>query len=346
MDDYALAVIEYQKGNFSRAIKFWKKVANNNAIEEKVKGKAYLGLGFAYNKSGNLKEAINSLKSALRLFQRLNDKKSQAETLGVLGGLYFRNNLVKESLSTFQVALVIAQQIKNREMEADFLGEIGSILDFLDKYDDAIDFFSRALKIYRKIGNITKNKESRGEGRALYDLGLALYHAKKLDEARSILEKASRMMKKHNDRKGEAGLHAALGDIYLELGQYDIAEKNYKRAEDFYQAIKSIVGVINVKLGFGKIFFVKEDFAHAIEEFKAVLELATKGKLSRLSASALLYLSKISEKLGDAKEAENYSKRANKILKELGIKREDLEVKTESPVNKTEDFINATEDQK
>lgn len=336
-------MIEYQKGNLSKAIKFWKKVANNNAIEEKVRGKAYLGLGFAYNKSENLKDAINSLRSALGLFQRVNDKKSQAETLGVLGGLYFRNSLVRESLSTFQMALILSQQIKNREMEADFLGEIGSILDFLDKYDDAIDFFSRALKIYRKIA---KNKESRGEGRALYDLGLALYHAKKLDEARSILEKASRMMKKQNDKKGEAGLHAALGDIYLEFGQYDIAEKNYKRAQDFYQAIKNIIGVINVDLGFGKIFFAKEDLSHAKEKFEAALELATKSNYSKHSASALLYLSKISEKLGDLKESENYTKKAHKILKDLGIKPEDIEVKTENPVNKTEDFINTTEDQK
>jgi tetratricopeptide (TPR) repeat protein len=250
--------------------------------------------------------------------------------------------MVKESLSTFQIALSLAQQIKNREMEAEMLGEIGSILDFLDKYDDAIDFFSRALKIYRKLGNIAKNKESRGEGRALYDLGLALYHAKKLDEARSILEKASRMMKKHNDKKGEAGLHAALGDIYLELGQYDIAEKNYKRAEDFYQAIKNIIGVINVDLGFGKIFFAKEDLSQAKEKFEAALELATKSNYSKHSASALLYLSKISEKLGDLKESENYTKKAHKILKDLGIKPEDIEVKTENPVNKTEDFVNTT----
>jgi tetratricopeptide (TPR) repeat protein len=334
-------VTEYQKGNFSKAIKFWKKVANNNAIEEKVRGKAFLGLGFAYSKSENLKEAVSSLKAALSLFK--NDKKSQAETLGVLGGLYFRNGLVKESLSTFQIALSLAQQIKNREMEAEMLGEIGSILDFLDKYDDAIDFFTRALKLYRKIA---KNKESRGEARALYDLGTALYHAKKLEEARSILEKASRMMKKSNDKKGEANLHATLGDIYLEFGQYDIAEKNYKRAQDYYQAIKNMIGIINVELGFGKIYFANEDLFHAKEKFEAALELATKNNYSRLSASALLYLSKISERLGETKEAENYTKKAQKILKDLGIKPEELEVKTENAVNKTEDFVNTTEDQK
>ena len=343
MEDYALAMVEYQKGNFGKAIKGWKKVASNNALEEKIRGKAYLGMGFAYTKSENLKEAINSLKFALGLFHKVNDKKSQAETLGVLGGIYFRNNLIREALATFQTALVLAQQIKNKEMEADLLDEIGSILDFLDKYDDAIDFFSRAIKIYRKIA---KNQESRGEARALYDLGLTFYHAKKLEEARSILEKASRMMKKHNDRKGEANLHAALGDIYLELGQTDIAEKNYKRAQDYYQASKVIAGIINTELGFGKIFIIKENWVQAKGKFEAALDLATKNSYLKLSASALLYLSKIAEKLGDSKEGETYKKKANKILKELGIKTEDVEVKTENPVNKTEDFINRPEENK
>jgi tetratricopeptide (TPR) repeat protein len=336
-------MVEYQKGNFGKAIKGWKKVANNNAIEENVRGKAYLGMGFAYTKSDNLKEAISSLRSALGLFQRVNDKKSQAETLGVLGGIYFRSNLIREALATFQTALVLAQQIKNKEMEADLLGEIGSILDFLDKYDDAIDFFSRSIKIYRKIA---KNQESRGEARALYDLGLTFYHAKKLEEARSILEKASRMMKKHNDKKGDANLHAALGDIYLELGQTDIAENNYKRAQDYYQAHKIGAGIINTELGFGKVFIIKENWVQAKGKFEAALDLATKNNYLKPSASALLYLSKIAEKLGDTKEGEMYKKKANKILKDLGIKTENVEVKPETSVNKTEDFINKPEESK
>jgi tetratricopeptide (TPR) repeat protein len=336
-------MVEYQKGNFGKAISRWKKVANNSAIEEKVRGKAYLGMGFAYTKSENLKDAISSLRNALGLFQRVNDKKSQAETLGVLGGIYFRNNLIREALATFQTSLALAQQIKNKEMEADVLGEIGSILDFLDKYDDAIDFFSRSIKIYRKIA---KNQESRGEARALYDLGLTFYHAKKMEEARSVLEKASRMMKKHNDKKGEANLHAALGDIYLDLGQTDIAEKNYKRAQDYYQTHKVLAGVINTELGFGKILLIKENWAQAKIKFESALDLATKTGYLKLSATALLFLSKIAEKLGDTKEGESYKKKANKILKDLGIKTEDVEVKPENPVNKTEDFVNKTEDSK
>ena len=157
-----------------------------------------MGLGFAYSKSDKFKDALKSFKIALSEFQKIKDKKSQIETLGIIGGLYFRNNFIKDALAAYETGLYLARRTRNKEMEADILGDIGSILDFLDKYDDAIDFFSKSLKIFRKM---PKNKGKRGEARALSDLGLAFYHANKLTEAKSLLEKAVRQMKKHNNRK-------------------------------------------------------------------------------------------------------------------------------------------------
>ncbi|NVM31418.1 MAG: tetratricopeptide repeat protein [Candidatus Helarchaeota archaeon] len=316
IEAYAVAVSAFQKGNLPRAIKFWKKVVNNKAVKEKIKAKAYLGMGFAHSKSDKFKDALSSFKLALSKFQGLNDKKSQVETLGIIGGLYFRNNYIKDALTTYQTGLYLAKQIKNREMEADILGDIGSVLDFLDKYDDAIDFYSRSLKIYRKM---PKQKGRRGEARALSDLGLVHYHADKLSEARSLLEKASRLMKKHNDKRGEANVNRTLGDIYVELGQTDIAEKHYKRAQKYFQIHKMLIGLLNIEVGFGKILFNREEYIKAKDKFENALEIATKYKHLKLTATALLFLSRIYEKLGNIKEAQNNRIKANKILKDLGI---------------------------
>jgi tetratricopeptide (TPR) repeat protein len=234
--------------------------------------------------------------------------------------LYFRNNLIKEALSAYQTALYITRKIKNKEMEADILGDIGSILDFIDKYDDAIDFFTRALKIYRKI---PKRKGKRGEGRTLYDLGLAFFHAKKLEGAQSHLEKSIRLMKKNNDRKGEANCNITLADIHLELKETEIAEKYYKQALKYFQDHKNIFGIINCEIGFGKIQFEQGEFSPAKDRFEEVLRLATEANYLKLQATALLFLSKIYDKLGNVKEAENSSKKANKILKDLGVKLEE-----------------------
>lgn len=320
IEAYAVAVTEYQKGNIPKAIKFWKKVTGNQSIEERIRAKANLGLGFAYSKLDKYKEALSSFKDALIIFQKLKDEKAQAESLGLIGGLYFRNNLIKEALNAYQTALFICRKIKNKEMEADILGDIGSILDFLDKYDDAIDFFTRALKIYRKI---PRRKGKRGEGRTLYDLGLALFHANKLEGARSHLEKSIRLMKKNNDKKGEANCNVTLADIHLELKETEIAEKYYNQALKYFQSHKNILGIINCEIGFGKIIFERGDFIQAKDKFEEVLRLATEANYLKLQATALLFLSKIYNQLDNAKEAENSDKKANKILKDLGIKLEE-----------------------
>ena len=56
IEAYAVAVSAFQKGNLPRAIKFWKKVVNNKAVKEKIKAKAYLGMGFAHSKSDKFKD--------------------------------------------------------------------------------------------------------------------------------------------------------------------------------------------------------------------------------------------------------------------------------------------------
>ena len=86
-----------------------------------------------------------------------------------------------------------------------------------------------------------KNKGKRGEARSLSDLGLVYYHTDKLVEARSVLEKAVRQMKKHNDKKGEANCNSTLGDIYLELGDLENAESHYKQAIKNFRASASIL---------------------------------------------------------------------------------------------------------
>ncbi|MHA1650860.1 MAG: tetratricopeptide repeat protein [Candidatus Helarchaeota archaeon] len=324
IEAYAIAVTAFQKGDLSKAIKYWKKVVKARGIEEKVKGKAYLGLGFCYSRKDNFKEALNAYKSALTIFRSLNNKKAQAECLGIIGGLYFRNNYIKEALTTYEMALYFAKQIKNREMEADILGDIGSVLDYLDRFNDAIDVFTRSLKIYRKIG---RQKSTRGEARALYDLGMVYYHAKRLGEARAHLDKALRLMKKNNDRKGEANCYATLGDVHLELGEIDIAEKNYGRALKFFTTHNSLFGIINTKIGLAKIALQKNDLTSARKKFEETFTLASKGQYPKLMASSLLYLSKVYEELGDQKEAKNYKTKAQKILKELGIKIEEMNQK-------------------
>lgn len=316
IEAYSLALAAFQKGDLEKAIKFWRKVVNNKAINEKVRGKAYLGIGFAYSKANKFKEALESYKSALTTFQKANDKKAQAECLGVIGDLYFRNNLVKEAIMAYQTALSLAKEMRNRGLEADLLGNIGSVFDFIDKYDEAIDFFSRSLKLYRKI---TTYKSNRGEARALYDLGLAYYHAKKLGEARVHLEKALRMMKKSNDKKGDANCHAALGDIYFEQGEFDNAEKSYNRAIVFYRANKMGYGILNILLGLAKITYERADFVGAKDKFENTLELASKIDYLKVQAASHLYLSKIYIKLGNPKLAENHEAKAQKIFKDLGI---------------------------
>ncbi|MHA1129577.1 MAG: tetratricopeptide repeat protein [Candidatus Helarchaeota archaeon] len=320
LEAYAVAVTAFQKGDTSKAIKFWKKVINNRAISEKIKGKAHLGLGFCYSRKEKLKDALNEYKNALRIFQKLNDRKAQAECLGIMGGLYFRNDLIKEALTAYESALYLAKSIKNREMEADILGDIGSVLDFMNKYEEAIDIFTRSLKLYRRMG---KKGSTRGEARALYDLGYAYQHAGKINEGRSYLEKSLRLMKKNNDKKGEANCHVTLGDIYLDLDQTDNAWSHYKRALRYFQSNKSIFGIINVEMGFGKVFIKKGEFGKAKERFEKALELATSSKYTKLVSSALLYMAKIHEQLGDEKEAATCKAKAYKFLKDLGIKIDD-----------------------
>ena len=202
-------------------------------------------LGLAYDSLSNYPQAIKYYEQDLIITRELNDRRGEGITLGNLGNAYFSLNLNSQALEFFEQALLIAQKIKDRKDEGNALGNLGNLYSAITNYAKAIEYHSQSLSIAQEINDL------KGEGKAFGCLGSAYRHqsnyskalecvqkyleiARKIEdqyaEALDYLQAALNIVKETGQRSTEAIILYNLVEVYLKLGDRDMAQESCDKA--------------------------------------------------------------------------------------------------------------------
>jgi tetratricopeptide (TPR) repeat protein len=116
-----------------------------------IRAELYAALGDLYYFEDHLQAAASYYQNALRLFQQIDAKLGQANTLKSLGDLAMRVDDLTSAAQHFQNALSLFQQIDAKLGQANTRAGLGDLYDRLDQPDEAIQQYDLALETFREI---------------------------------------------------------------------------------------------------------------------------------------------------------------------------------------------------
>ncbi len=192
-------------------------------------GRAKTTLGVILRSAGRGRDAKEHLDAAVELLRAVGDARTECRALEHLGRQALDRSRPVRARSLFVAALESARSIGARSVEADLLERLAT-LSALSGAETASEEFEKALALRRTLGHRL------GEGYTLANLGA--YEAEhRPAAAREPLEKALGIALEVADKRLEVSARANLGDLYLELGRLDHAERHLNLALELATAL-------------------------------------------------------------------------------------------------------------
>ncbi len=148
-------------GNFLKSITIREKILENNpndTICQKGRASTINNIGMIFDKQGNYKQALNYFGDALKIAEKLNNKKSVSLYCNNFGNVYRKLGDYRNSLFYLIKGLKIKREIGDKIGEARVLVNIGAVQSDKHKFVDALSNFEESFKIIKQIGD--KNLET------------------------------------------------------------------------------------------------------------------------------------------------------------------------------------------
>jgi tetratricopeptide (TPR) repeat protein len=236
-----LALIYYRTGRPDKSLQYFERaLAAARADGDRVTEDGILGnMGNILRELGRYDEAIEYLNQALLIAQEIGDVRGRGIWLGNLGLVYDDLGQPKEAVDLHEQSVFIARQLRDQRGLASRLGNLGNSYAALGDFTTALKVFHEAVGVYRELGDkrewalrlgiigniyseLGRRSPSDFEAKMCFDLALDAYK-QTLDLAREL-----------NDTFTQAELLSSLGNVYGNMGEYDLAIEHFHAAYQRY----------------------------------------------------------------------------------------------------------------
>lgn len=201
------------RGNIDSALYYFK-LGYEKAKESNYEigiARSHANIGYAYDRLDRKKEAVKSYEQSLRIFKKLNIKKSINQSITNLGSIYFDLGEYKMADSYFQQVLENVKETPNDQMGlANAYFSLGNSNRKLKNQKKSLAYYQQSLAIREKIGDLN--------GIALSNWGIGVLY---------------------NDK----------GAYPQALPHLEIALKNNRILKNLYQECVALMGISNTYLG-------------------------------------------------------------------------------------------------
>ncbi|MFA3783980.1 tetratricopeptide repeat protein [Melioribacteraceae bacterium 4301-Me] len=263
------------------------------------------------NRSKNPYEALKSAEKAIKISDKIDNKKLKAKALNLMGVVYRNLGNYDKSLSMYNSALKNAEEAKDSVQIAYSYNNLGGIYRLEGNNVLALEYILKALKIFERL-----NLKS-GISFCTINIGLIYTNQENYLKALEYLNYTLRIRNEINDRAGRALTLNLIAEVYYKMHEITVALKYYLEAEKEYRALDDKKGLAAVWGGIGRIYFDQNNLQKALEYRKRALDLSYKisyseGEVTNHNNLALIYA-----KLDKIKEAEDNLKKAQAIASNL-----------------------------
>jgi serine phosphatase RsbU (regulator of sigma subunit) len=221
----------YHKYQFDSVLVYYEKSKKINQVDLNNSAKYELLVGLISHIKSEYSQAIIHNKEALRLLEKLGDKKGIAYCYNNLGAAYYNQYNYEKSLENYYLGMELNEEMGNMEMVATTYANIGGIYEEQEK-------FERALESYKKANSIATTIASKPTIADTYrNLGGIYSEKQQFDSAFFVYQKALDIYEELNDLRGVVALYNLFGQAYVLEADYSESEKRealFKKAIIYY----------------------------------------------------------------------------------------------------------------
>jgi len=272
----------------------------------------------------NFEKAIEYADEAFGLATRDGDSLRIVMAYRLKGVGLRRLERLDEALELITKADAIAKRNNFISERKFILNAMAIIYSNKAQYDLALDCNFQSLLIREAEGDLSEVSIT------LHNIGFVYFKLKNYKRALEYFNKSLKIKKEINDDYDQTKLLINIGLSEVYLGEYKESIDHFEDAFALCNNQCSDEEKIGGEFGFGVAYFNIEKLDLSLEHFNTSYSLAKKNENHRFQSENLLYLGRISMKLGSFKDAEKSLNDAEAIASEAGYNQLLIDIYKES----------------
>ena len=229
---------QYQISQFEAALQSWQEalIIYQKINDRQGEGQSLGNLGIAYHALGDYTKAIEYHQQSLAIANKIGDRQGQLLALFNLGLGYYWLNDYAKAIDYYQQCLEILQKIPDRNHQENVL-LAGVLLELGEVYYYLGDY-SKSLEFHtQSLGTLREIGETSLEANALNSIANDYSELGYWIEARDYCQEALLVSRKHGHRDAEGNALACIGNYYSHQGDYQNAIDYHKQSLAIYREI-------------------------------------------------------------------------------------------------------------
>ena len=267
-----IGLVRERVGDFNESLKYYdrayslaKDINYSDGITPALLYKAN-----SYWFQADYQNAFNSVRKALKVAEKQQNKRHQVWAYNTLGLIYWTLNDLVKAKHNLRKSLDLAEKIHSRQDIASAYNNLGLIYRQEKKYDKSIDYFKKALVIDEKL------KTKWGRGYDHRNIGISYIRLGDLEKAGVNIEKAVKLSGEIGNKINEAKSILEMGNINLKKGDYKQAEQYFKKTFTLSENINLPEVSWRALKGEGKSYWMSGENEQALKKYKLAVEIVEK----------------------------------------------------------------------
>ncbi len=266
----ALAEPLVQKGDYNEALRITHLALR---IAEKMGDRRLIAtmlfeVGSIYARRNPPKEAANYLQKSLAIFEEIGSKKGQARALHSLGVAYDTERKFEFGVQYYEKSLVLSQEVGDRNLTALIYNGLGMSHTSLGHYEVGLEFYHKARALSEEIGDKSILNM------ALNNIGTRYLAQGRYAEALDYLNKSLTVIQEMGesvDRRSLAYKYQNIGLVYRRQGHLDQALAYSRKSLDILLEIDDKFGIANLQNNIGVIYKSQGQYEEGLDYFRKAL---------------------------------------------------------------------------
>ncbi len=285
---YKTGIIHKAKEKYEEAIRLTPKLMLFDQT-----ARAFKELGFIAMEEKDYKQAHSHLEKAYDYYRRIKDSENAVECKVKIGAIYFRQEKLTKSLQVFQQ--VLKEIPEDRQyLKGPIYYNMASVYYALKNMDRANLCCEKALKYLEETGSHTDYLISTLILQAIFFKKVKMYLL-----AREKLERAKNLAIRNNKPLFMAKCWHNLGNVEMEIKNYKSALQHFQLSLEVKEQINDIVGMIRTKAYMAELYLEMGDIELAKKTGDEALSMSRKYNSKSAEIVCLGALSKIHLALND-----------------------------------------------
>jgi serine/threonine protein kinase/tetratricopeptide (TPR) repeat protein len=348
--EQALGNVDEARDSLEAALELRREIGDRAGI-----GSSLLGLGDFHLDLGQYDEALQHYKDSLRVQREIGDERSEALCLNNIGGVYLDRGDFSDALTYLEQALRLREATDIPYELGETLFNLGETASALGQYERALDYYLRGLDQMREAqddlaiaaarhgiavilgrqGRFRASLESVLEAVAALDKtgdqgywrgvvtarhGGALRAIGRFDEARAILDGASRLVEDLQNQALQAQVLTFQGEVHMDQGQLAEAAALFDEALSLATTADDRRARLNPQLDLARVALAQGRTKAAADTLEAVLGEATDLGVKYVTAESSILLAEALLERGDSQGARDRLQSALTDLERLELR--------------------------